>query len=232
MWSPMSHWHGKGNRNDARRTGVNSKCSVFQVLNEVLENLSKINLHLADVSLIWSPGLWKTETNSQCDGLTHRLPFCLGWLGVEGRIFPPVFSFSSSTESFVILTKATIISTSKCIYKYSLRWSNWPETQTALRVPGFSSFHPSTFQLTTGRITRNSSKFLALEVPMIPAGMQKKGCFFFPLKIMYFPGTVQMPQMRQMRDLFWPTNEKTSPFWARALRFSSNKHKVFVSKET
>lgn len=165
-------------------------------------------------------GCGKHKQTRNVMGSPTVFPFVWGWLGVEGRIFPPVFSFSSSTESFVILTKATIISTSKCIYKYSLRWSNWHETQTALWVPGFSSFHPSTFQMTTGRITRNSSKFLALEVPMIPAGMQKKkkkGCFFFPLKIMYFPGTVQMPQMRQMRGLFWPTNEKTSPFSARAL---------------
>lgn len=93
MWSPMSHWHGKGNRNDARRTGVTSKCSVFQVLNEVLENLSKINLHLADMSLIWSPGLWKTQTNSQCDGLTHRLSFCLGLTGCRGSDFPPSVLF-------------------------------------------------------------------------------------------------------------------------------------------
>lgn len=64
------------------------------------------------------------------------------------------------------------------------------------QVPSFSSFHPSTFQMTTSRITRNSSKFLALEITMIPAGMQKKkkACFFFPLKIMFFPGTVQSLQ--------------------------------------
>ena len=61
---------------------------------------------------------------------------------------------------------------------------------------------------------------------------KKKACFFFPLKIMFFPSTVQMPQMRQMRDLFWPTNEKTSLISATALRFSSNKHKMFVSQET
>lgn len=39
----------------------------------------------------------------------------------------------------------------------------------------------------------------------------KKGCLFPSLKIMYFPGTVQIPQMRQMKDLFWPTSEKTEP---------------------
>lgn len=132
--------------------------------------------------------------------------------------FTPVFSFSSTPVSFVILTKGTIIPTLKCIYKYSVCWCNWHKTQTAPRVPNFFSFHTWTFQMTTSRITRNSSKFLALDVPMIPAGMQKRLSLFFALKIMYFPGTLPMPQMGQMRDLFWPTHEKTFPFSARALR--------------
>lgn len=93
--------------------------------------------------------------------------------------FTPVFSFSSTPVSFVILTKGTIIPTLKCIYKYSVCWCNWHKTQTAPRVPNFFSFHTWTFQMTTSRITRNSSRFLALEVPMIPAGMQKRLSLFF-----------------------------------------------------
>lgn len=142
--------------------------------------------------------------------LTHTVsPLVWGWLSLEGQISPAVFSLSSTTVGFVILTKGTIIPTSKGIYKYSVCWCNWHKTQTAPWVSNFS-FHTSTFQITTSRITRNSSKFLALGVPMIPAGMQKR-LFFPPLKIMYFPGTVQIPQMRQMKDLFWSTSEKTEP---------------------
>ena len=55
-------------------------------------------------------------------------------LCVEGQIFPSGFSFGSSIVSFVILTKAIIIPTLKCIYKYSV--CNWHETQTALPSPG------------------------------------------------------------------------------------------------
>lgn len=38
----------------------------------------------------------------------------------------------------------------------------------------------------------------------------KKGCLS-PQKIMYFLGTVQIPQITQMKDLFWTTSEKTVP---------------------
>lgn len=150
----------------------------------------------------------------------HSLFSCLR-LSLEGQISPTVFSLNSTTVGFVILTKGTIMPTSKGIYKYSVCWCNWHKTQTAPWVSNFS-FHTSTFQITTSRITRNSSKFLALGVLMIPAGMQKR-LSFFPLKIMYFLGTVQILQMRQMKDLFWTTSEKkTCPLSDRAPGFSYN----------
>lgn len=120
--SSESWWHGKGSRNGARRTGINSKCSCFQVLNEVLENLSKINLHLTDTSLIQSPGPWKTETNLPCAGLTRTaFPFVqVDWVQRVSDSPPTGLSFSGSTASFVILTKDTNIPTSESVYKYSV----------------------------------------------------------------------------------------------------------------
>lgn len=69
------HWHGKGNRNDARRTGANSKnCFPSLVLNEVLEDLCKINLHLKDMSLIWRAGFWKIAGSKyQCAVLIQTI---------------------------------------------------------------------------------------------------------------------------------------------------------------
>lgn len=177
------------------------------VVNQVLENLWKIHLHLKNIVLDLRDGALENWEADLHRALLTTQPFLLfeadrAW----GSHFPAAFSLSSTTVGFVIRTKGTIIPTSKCIYKYSVCWCNWHKTQTAPWVPNFS-FYTSTFQITTSRITRNSSKFLALGVPMIPAGTQKR-LSFSPLKIMYFPGTIQMPQMRQVKDLFWPTFEK------------------------
>lgn len=132
----------------------------------------------------------------------HSLSFCLGLTGCRGSDFSPRVLFQEHHSELCDLTKGTIIPTSKRVYKYSACWCNWHKTQTVSGVPSFPSFYTSTFQRTTSRITRKSRKFLALEVPMIPAGMQKRLSLFFPLKIMYFPGTVQTARPRHMRDLF------------------------------
>lgn len=145
---------------------------------EVLKNLCKINLHLKDASLIWWTGLRETGRNklAVCCAHPRGLPSCSTSTGFRGPAFPAAFAFSSATLSFVTLTMGTITSALKCIYKYSLRWCNWHKTQTAQLL----SHVNISFQITASRITGNRSKFLALDVPMIPAGMQKRPSFFPP----------------------------------------------------
>ena len=66
-----------------------------------------------------------------CSAHPHGPPslFEVDW--VQRVRCPPVFSFRSTTVGFVILTKATITPTSKCIYKCSVCRCNWHKTQTA-----------------------------------------------------------------------------------------------------
>lgn len=150
------------------------------------------------------------ETNLLCAVLTHTvLPPCLRLTGFRGSDFPLVFSLSSTTVGFVILTKATIIPTSKCIYKYSVCWCNWHKTQTALGCPA-SPFTLQHFKLLQAELPETVVNSWHWEFPWSQLAC-KKGCLFFPLKIVYFLGTVQMPQMKQMKDLFWPTCERLSP---------------------
>lgn len=171
------------------------------------------------------------ETILQCAVLTHTVfPFVWGWLALEGQIFPQCSLSGAPQWALWFWQRVQLYPLRSAFTNILCTGATGIKHRQPPRVPNFS-FHTSTFQMTTSRITRNSSKFLALEVPMIPAGMQKRLSLFFPLKIMYFPGTVQMSQMRQMRDLFWPTHEKTFSFSARALRFSYNVHKMSVSKE-
>lgn len=154
------------------------------------------------------------------------------WWEVTGKLCSPIQSFLLFGIDWVYMVRFSSVF---CFCSATVRLSFWQWVQlsplrNALQtfcalvqlaynmdrpcppcwVPTFS-FHTSVFQLTLSRITRNSSKFLALENPMIPAGMQKKAVSFLPLKVIYFPGTVQMPQSRKARDLFWPTNDTLSP---------------------
>lgn len=231
--SSESWWHGKGSRNGARRTGINSKCSCFQVLNEVLENLSKINLHLTDTSLIQSPGPWKTETNSPCAGLTRTaFPFVqVDWVQRVSDSPPHRALFQWIHSELCDSDKG---------YKYPhfgkrlqilCAWCNWHKTQTAPWVPDFSSPTLQHFKWLQAELPETVVNSWHRTFPWSQLACQKR-LSFSPRKVMYFAGTGQMPQERQMRDLFWPTNETAFPFSARALRFSYNKHKMFVSKET
>lgn len=174
---------------------------------EVLKNLCKINLHLKDASWIWWTGLWETGRNklAVCCAHPRGLPSCFTSTGFRGSAFPAAFAFSSATLSFVTRTMGTITSALKCIYKYSLRWCNWHKTQTAqlLSHVNISNYCKENY--------RKQEYIPGVGRSHDPGWHAKKAVFFSPLKIMYFPGTVQMSQMRQIRDLFWPTYEKTPP---------------------
>lgn len=156
------------------------------------------------------------------------------WPGLEGQIPPPppVSSFSSSTVSFVMLTKGAVIPTWKFIDKYSVHWCNWHNTQTAPGCPASPPFTLQRFKWLWAELPETVVHSWHWKFPWSQLACRKRLSLFPPRKIMYFPATVQMPQMRQMRDLFWPTNERTFPFSARDLRFCCNKRKICMSRET
>lgn len=166
---------------------------------------STINLHLKDASLIWVPGFGKQwETSLQCAVHTHTVsPFVWCWLGLEGQIFSPCSLSGAPQWASPLWQRVQLYPLWNAFTNILCASATGIKHRQSPPVPNFSSFHTSMLQMTTRRITRNSSKFLALGVPMIPVGMQKRPSLFFPLKIMYFPGTVQTPQRRHMRNLFW-----------------------------
>lgn len=223
-------WQRKQKR--CRETWSKFKMLSFPspVLNEILENLCKINRHLKDPSLIWGTGLQETARN-RLPMLTHTGFPRLGFDWVWRVRFSPSVHFQQHHSELCDSDKG---------YNYThfeMHFTNilcagatGIKHRQSPGVPNFFSFHTSPFQITTSRITRNSRKFLALDVPMIPSWHAKK-TLIFPLKIMYFPGTVQGPPMRRMKDLFWPTYEKTFPLSTRAPRLSYNIPKISVSKE-
>lgn len=122
----------------------------------------------------------------QCAVLHHTIFVLFGVDWVYGVRFASAFSLNGASVSFVILTKSTIIRTSKCITDILCTGATGKKHGRHLPAPlgllNVSSFQPSTFQMTTGRITRNSSKCLAFEIPMIPAGTQKRLSLFFSWK--------------------------------------------------
>lgn len=166
------------------------------------------------------------ETNLQCAVLTHTVfPFVGGLLGLEGQISLQCSLLGAPQWALWFWQRLQFYPLRNAFTNIPPCWCNWHKTQTAPRVPNFFSF------------TLQHCRWLQAELPETVVNSWhwkfpwsqlacKKGCLFFPLKIMYFPGTVQMPQMRQMRDLFWPIYEKTFPFSARALRVSYNVHKM------
>lgn len=180
-----------------------------------------------------STGLWKNSEKQTCDVLCSPtvFPFGWGWLGLEGQISSQCSLSGAPQGALWFWQRAQL---------YPL-WNAFTNIlcsgTTGIKhrqPPGGPTSSPFTLQ---------HGRWLQAELPETVVNSWhwkfpwsqlacKKGClFFFPLKIMYFPGTVQMPQMRQMRDLFWPTYEKTFPFSARALRFSYTGHERSVSKE-
>lgn len=121
-------------------------------------------------------GKQQGETDSQCAARTHTVfPLVPRRLGSEGQISPPQCSLSAVPRWALWLWQ--------WVRLYPL-WNAFTNTlcagATGIKHRQPNSFHTSTFQITAGRITRNRSKFLALEVPMIPAGMQKRPSFFPP----------------------------------------------------
>lgn len=141
---------------------------------------------------------WKTDTSlvgrtelseivchglAMCGAPPHNL-FVWAWPGVQGQLFLSVLSERHHRE---------LCNSDKecnCMHfqmhcEYSVPWCNWQKTWTAPDSPppprgsDVFRFQLWTFQMTGSRMTRNSSKFLAFEVPMIPAGMRKR--LFFPL---------------------------------------------------
>lgn len=144
---------------------------------------SKINLHLKDASSMWVQGFGKQwETGLQCAMLPHTVfPFVWRGLGLQGQIFSQC-SLSGAPQWALRFWQRVQLYPLRNAFTDILCAGATGIKHTVPRVPNFSSFHTSTLQMTTSRITRNSSKFLALEVPMIPAGMRKRLSLFFPWK--------------------------------------------------
>lgn len=128
----MSHWHGRGTRNDAQRTGVHSKHSIFQLctlLNEILEILCKVNLHLKDTSLIWHRVLKNGEKWLVNCAHPYNLSFCLGLIGFIWSDFPQCSVFvvpqwdchSDNGYNYPHF---------EMHYKRSVHWCNWHTTWT------------------------------------------------------------------------------------------------------
>lgn len=163
--------------------------------------------------------------------LTHTVfPSAWGWLSLEGQMLPPPRSLSAAPQwALWSGQRGQLFPLRKGIYKYSVCWCNWHKTQTAPWVSNFS-FHTSTFEMTTSRITRNSSKFLALGVPMIPAGMQKRLSFPPENNVLprHCPNTSNEANERFVLNNLW----KDCPLSDRAPGFSYNIYKMSVSKET
>lgn len=150
------------------------------VLNEVLENLCKINRHMKGTSLNGGTGLQETARN-RLAMLTHTGFPRLGFDWVQRVRFSPSVHFEQHHSELCDSDKG---------YNYThfeMHFTNiLCAGATGIKhrqppgVPNFFSFHTSPFQITTSRITRNSRKFLALDVPMIPAGMRKRLSYFSP----------------------------------------------------
>lgn len=145
---------------------------------------------------------------------THTQSFFLFGADWVHRVrFSSVFSCSSTAVSFVILTNGTIISTLKCVTNIlhagatGIKYGKPPPPQ---KCPTSSLFTLQRFKWLQTELPETVVNSWHSKFPWSQLAY-KKDFPFFPLKIMSSPGTVQMPQIRQIRDLFWPTNEKTSP---------------------
>jgi hypothetical protein len=185
----MSHWHGRGNRNGTQRNGRNSEWKKFSFSSPVLiklwKNLCKINFHLKDSSLVGHTGLLKMVRNALAMDCVHpyNLSFCLRLTGFKGSDFAQCSLYTAPQWALWLWQRVQLYPLQNALQIFCALVKlaeNMGSTPAPPWVLNFFSFHPSTFQTTTSRITRNSSKFLAFEVPMIPAGIQKD-CLFFSL---------------------------------------------------
>lgn len=180
----MSRWHDKGNRNDAQRTGVNSQRPIFQSLYEMKFRKTSANLTFARRTWPRLEGGAKASENSEkqtCKCALLSATDCRRSglrLGVGGQT-PLQCSLWAAPQWALWCWKAAILPTAKCISNTLCADATGIEPRQPPRVPDVSAFDTSTFQMTTSRMTRNSSKFLASGVPIIPAGTQKRRSLFF-----------------------------------------------------
>lgn len=182
--------------------------------NEVLENSAKLTFTWKTHPWVGIQGFWKQweiTGGVLCLGTESFLLFGRG-LGLQGQIFLCVL-FKQHHSELCDSYKGYNYIHFEMHCKYSARWCNWHRTQTEplpLKCPT-SFFTLQHFKWLQTELPETVVNSWHLKFPWSQLACKKKAVSFFPLKIMYFPGTVQMPQIRQMRDLFWPTNEKTSP---------------------
>lgn len=182
---------------------------------------SSISISFGKLTFTWKTRPWfgtqdfpkQWEMNWPCAALTHSHSFCLGLTEFTGSDFP------------------------QCSLVAAPQWALW-FWQTVQLYPLWNALQifcmlvqlaenmesppPPQKCPTSSLFTLQRFKWLQTELPETVVNSwhskfpwsqlaYKKDFPFFPLKIMSSPGTVQMPQIRQIRDLFWPTNEKTSP---------------------
>lgn len=145
----------------------------------------------------------------QCAVLHHTI-FLFGLDPVYRVSFSSVFSLSGTTGSFVILTKSAIVCISKCIANIlcpgatGRKHGRHPILHPLPEGPTSSVFNFEHFRWLGAEWPETVVNSWHLRFPWSQLACEKDS--FFPLEIMYFPGAVQM---RQMRDLFWPPSEKT-----------------------
>lgn len=117
-------------------------------------------------------------------GPAHSQVFlCLGQLGFRGSDFPWCAILSSRQLALWIHHSSIIPPLSHITgILYNVQLAESVDSVPPTPVHKFFSLWPSTFQMTTSSKTRNSSMFLAFQIPMIPVGSQERLSLTFSFK--------------------------------------------------
>lgn len=177
----MTHGPGRRNSNDAWNTGRKLECCFSSpIIMKVQKILCKICHLLKDTHQLDTVGAQKGKTHT---GNWSSLPTSFPLFGLTaflGSDFSLVCSSQQQMGSFVILSQFSYIHF-ESHHMYSLHSATGRKCgqHTFYSSPQDFLISPSTFQVTTSSKTRNSSTFLASEVPRIPVGMQGSCLYFF-----------------------------------------------------